>query len=140
MINLNGNKVVEMCQRVRKATDRRRFFHHYVQIKNREGQAYYSGQMVCSWQMTGRRQRRPQNKQLHSIHQASLIGNCSFSYVRQFTNRTLEIKRAGKITLSIDRIGKGYIESSPQSGRFKIRARILVTIHSLFGEINCFEN
>lgn len=124
-------------QRVRKATDRGAFSLCSEQEQGRPSLLFRTD--GASHQMTGRRQKH-QKSSFHSIHQVSLLGNCSLSSIRQSAHRCNGgSERAGRIT-SIYRAEDGYVGSSPHSGRFKIEGRFLIIVYSLFGEINCFEN
>ena len=76
----------------------------------------------------------------HSIHQASLLGNCSLSYIRQSAYRCNGgSKRAGRITPSTEQKMDMW-QVHPIVVGLKLKCRFLSIFYSLFGEINCFEN
>lgn len=76
----------------------------------------------------------------HSIHQVSLLGNCSLSSIRQSAHRCNGgSERAGRITPSTEQKMDMW-EVHPTVVGLKLEGRFLSIVYSLFGEINCFEN
>jgi hypothetical protein len=99
MMDLNGNTVVEMCPRIRKAIDRRSFFTVFT-ARTRKANLLLGTDGVLLTDDRKKVEGVGQSNNFHSIHQASFLGNCNLSHVSQFIYTSLEVSRAGTITPS----------------------------------------
>lgn len=98
-MNLYGNKAVEMCQGVRKATDRS-FAPCSGQDERRPGLLFEADGVLLTNE--GNKAEGGRTSSFCSSHQTSLLGDCSLSHATQFICITLEVKWAGKITPSTE--------------------------------------
>lgn len=125
MINLNGNKAVKTCQRVRKTTDRRSFFSLCSEHEQGEPGLLFRADGAL---LTDDR------KKAKTAEQAAAILSTKVHYqeLQPLTRDSVHLHnpggKEGRQDSSLYGVGKGYVESSPQSGRSKIRTWILITI------------
>lgn len=123
MINLYGNKAVEMCQGVRKATDRRSFAPCSGQDERRPGLLFEADGVLLTNE--GNKAEGGRASSFCSSHQTLIARR-----LQPLTCYSVHLHnpkgKVGRQDYTIYRVGNGYLEIVPQSGRCKIRTCILI--------------